>query len=124
MKNTLRESDIRLHLKISLLSSEDEEFLGPGVLELLGRIASTGSIQRAARDMNLSYVKALKILKRMEAGLPHPVLIRHKGGHERGSSRLTPYGLRLLEKYTEFRNQTLQYALRHFMTFKKDVLNE
>ena len=54
---------LRLRVKMSLEGDGGKVFFGPGVLELLRDVRETGSIQRAARKMGLSYVKALKILR-------------------------------------------------------------
>ena len=95
--------DLTLHIKISLGNREGDAFLGPGVVELLERIVENGSILRASRQMNLSYVKALHILKRTEEELGRPVLIRQKGGPARGSSELTEFGKAFLERYGQLR---------------------
>lgn len=95
--------DLTLHIKISLGNREGDAFLGPGVVELLQRIVENGSILRASRQMNLSYVKALHILKRTEEELGRPVLIRQKGGLARGSSELTEFGRNFLARYGELR---------------------
>ena len=60
---------MKLHVKMALASEAGEEFCGAGLLQLLEGIGRHGSIQRAAQDMELSYVKALKILNRLEGAL-------------------------------------------------------
>lgn len=110
-------NDWSLHIKISLGNRDGEAFLGPGVVELLRRIAECGSILRASRQMNLSYVKALHILKRTEEELGRPVLIRQKGGSARGSSELTEFGRRFLEGYGELRERIESVGAEAFGRF-------
>ena len=66
--------------------------MGPGVLELLERIREYRSINRAAEQMGLSYVKALHMLNRLETDLGRRVLVRRRGGNDRGGSELTRFG--------------------------------
>ncbi len=99
---TPERGDIRLHLKLSLTDGQKRTFFGPGVLELLRDVRETGSIQRAARKMGLSYVKALKILRQTEEGFGRPFLLRRKGGSDRGKSELTPFGASFLDRYEAF----------------------
>lgn len=102
---------MKLQVKVSLADEQDEEFCGPGLLQLLDGIRRTGSIQQAAKAMNLSYVKALKILKRLEEAMGEPVLIRHKGGAERGSSTLTPFARTFMRDFVALR-KTIQHDAR------------
>ena len=49
-----------MHLKISLriMDGDGEKVFGSGVVELLRKIEETGSLNRAARSMDLAYSKA------------------------------------------------------------------
>ena len=96
---------MNLHVKLALASETDEEFCGFGLLQLLDGIGRHGSIQQAARDMDLSYVKALKILNRLERELGETLLIRHKGGVARGHTELTPFARRFMRDFTGLRRK-------------------
>lgn len=111
MEKTKKEGDegrprLRLRVKMSLSGEEGQVFFGPGVLELLRGVRETGSIQRAAKGMGLSYVKALKILRQTDEGFGRAFLSRRKGGNERGRSELTEFGARFLERYEAFCAET------------------
>ena len=54
----------RVSVKLVLIGSE--RYFGPGICELLEKIDDSGSIQAAAKQMNMSYTKAWKILNRAE----------------------------------------------------------
>ncbi|HMP88666.1 MAG TPA: LysR family transcriptional regulator [Kiritimatiellia bacterium] len=115
---------MRVQLKVVLADRRHNEFCGPGLIQLLKGIRRRGSIQQAAKEMRLSYVKALKILSRLEKALGQPVLIRHKGGATRGNSTLTPYALRFMRDFTSLTNdiqRTVTASSRGFIKkYKKE----
>jgi molybdate transport system regulatory protein len=108
---------MNVHVKVVLTDERNEEFCGPGLLQLLDGIRRTGSIHQAAGEMKLSYVKALKILNRLEKALGHPLLIRHKGGAERGHSTLTPFAVRFTRDYAALRRNIQRNAQRTSKSF-------
>ena len=110
---------MNLHVKVALASAADEEFCGFGLLQLLEGIGRHGSIQQAARDMDLSYVKALKILNRLERELGEPLLVRHKGGATRGHTELTPFARRFMRDFAGLRQQVRKAADAAFKGFQK-----
>lgn len=110
---------MKLHGKVALANARDEEFCGAGVLQLLEGIARRGSIQGAAREMDLSYVKALKLLNRLERELGAALLVRHKGGAARGSTELTPYARRFMKDFAALRARVQRAADRAFAGFRR-----
>lgn len=77
----------------------DEPFMGVGLAWLLRGVEKGGSLSLAARDMGMSYSKAHKLVKLLEAALGRPVLATARGGSSRGGSALTPGGRRFLERF-------------------------
>ena len=110
---------MKLHVKIALASETDEEFCGFGLLRLLEGIGAHGSIQQAARDMDLSYVKALKILNRLEREMGETLLARHRGGAARGHSELTPFARRFIRDFAGLRRTVGRSAAAAFKGFQK-----
>jgi molybdate transport repressor ModE-like protein len=110
---------VKLHPKLALANAADEEFCGAGLLQLLAGIATHGSIQQAARDMGLSYVKALRILNRLERELGTTCLRRHKGGAARGRTELTPFAREFLRDFTALRRTVQRAADRAFVRFRR-----
>ena len=108
---------MKLHLKVALASDSDEEFFGAGLLCLLEGIDRNGSIQQAAKEMNLSYVKALKILNRVERELGEKLLIRQKGGANRGKSELTPFAREFSAEFSKLRQKMMKAGNREFSAF-------
>ncbi len=110
---------MKLHAKVTLANARDEEFCGVGLLRLLEGIGAHGSIQRAARDMALSYVKALKILNRLEEELGETLLVRRKGGAARGHTELTPFARRFMGDFAALRAGVQRAAAAGFAGFER-----
>lgn len=92
-------------------------FFGPGPRQLLSRIDELGSLRQASIDTGISYTKALRLLKGMEAELGFAVVDSEKGGSARGGTRLTEKGRKLLQAYTEAEQE--MDALAQAMVQKK-----
>jgi len=90
---------MRLKVRIGLRDAADEPFMGSGPAWLLRGVEKAGSLNLAARDMGMSYSKAHKLVKTLEAALGTPVLAVRRGGNSRGGSALTPRGRAFLERY-------------------------
>ena len=75
--------------------------LGPGKVELLKHIANTGSIAEAAERMGMSYMRAWKLVKTMEACFRQPLVEARRGGSARGGATLTKTGTEVLKLYRE-----------------------
>lgn len=93
-------SDPRLHpeLFIRLFLSPDA-MLGPGKAQLLERIAETGSISAAGREMGMSYKRAWTLVEEMNVAFAEPVIDRARGGAGGGGATVTPTGTQVLRHY-------------------------
>jgi molybdate transport system regulatory protein len=76
---------------------------GDGPYELLRRVEKRMSLHRAARQMNMSYSKAWRLIHTMEERLGFTLLERKVGGQYGGGSRVTPQGKDLMNHYERFR---------------------
>lgn len=88
-----------LKLKIGLRDAADEPFMGIGLAWLLRGVERAGSLSEAAREMEMSYSKAHKLVKKLDAALGSPALAVSRGGSGRGGAALTPQGRKFLERY-------------------------
>ena len=88
-----------LHCHITVRLMEKGRALGPGVVEVLEGIRQYGSLQGAARSMDMSYTKAWTILKHAETIWGFPLTHRYVGGKEGGRSVLTAEAEALLTKF-------------------------
>ena len=112
IKNILK-NDHTIKVNGSLwLESADGHFFGPGPVELLERIASTGSINMAAKEMNMSYKKAWALVNILNSQTTTPVVIAQTGGKKGGGSTITAEALELIKyhkllrrRFTDFLEQ-------------------
>jgi molybdate transport system regulatory protein len=112
---------VQIRAKINVVDDRGDPFMGPGVLSLLQRIQEYKSINRAASQMGLSYVKALNLLNRLEADLGKRILIRKRGGNDRGGSELTPFGGRLVTEYARLEKRVQAHVERESRIFQERV---
>ena len=84
----------------------DEPALGPGRAELLARIHQTASIAQAARDMDMSYMKAWKLIQSLNGCFKTPAVEVRRGGRAGGEARLTPVGEQALALYQRMESVT------------------
>lgn len=82
--------------------------LGPGKVELLGHIARTGSMAEAAKQMEMSYMRAWTMVKTMEHCFRKPLVEATRGGRERGGTCLTETGEQALALYHQMEAQSEQ----------------
>lgn len=108
---------MQLRARLLLENARGEAFMGAGLLCLLEAIGREHSIAQAARAMGLSYVKALRILQRLECNLGRRVVRRHKGGVKRGGTDLTPAGSRLASDFRQIQRRLEQSAARASRAF-------
>lgn len=87
------------------LYDEEIRFFGPGPYQLLRLVEETGSIRAASEKMELSYVKALNILKRAEKSLGFSLMEKKIGGKGGGGSQLTPEAYDFLVKYQKYQER-------------------
>ena len=89
----------------------NEIALGPGKSDLLEALRQTGSITRAAKSMNMSYMRAWSLIRTMNRCFKEPlVAASHGGPHGGGGAELTPTGRRILALYRRMNSQCLRAA--------------
>jgi len=73
---------------------------GPGRKLLLEAIDRQGSINKAAKEINISYKKAWSYINAMEERLGICLVERHVGGKNGGGANLTDEAKEFIKKYT------------------------
>ena len=106
-------SEFRFKVNGSLwIECEGERFFGPGKVELLERIESTGSINQAAKQMKMSYKKAWEMVNSLNAQASKPVVIAHTGGEKGGGSTITEEARQLIQYHQELRKRFMDFLKR------------
>jgi molybdate transport system regulatory protein len=82
-----------------------KHFFGPGPVELLERIAETGSISEAAKEMRMSYKKAWELVTELNAHTNNPVVIPRAGGEKGGGSTITEEAKELIAWHRSLRQR-------------------
>jgi molybdate transport system regulatory protein len=73
--------------------------IGHGRIQLLRHIQQTGSLNKAAKAMGLSYQKAWKLIESSNNATDKPLVETKIGGNNGGGTQLTDYGRLLIETY-------------------------
>lgn len=76
-----------------------EDMIGAGKIALLQKVAETGSISAAARDMGLGYRRAWFLLETLQRCFKAPLLDTSRGGASAGGSKLTELGQELVARF-------------------------
>ena len=92
----------KLHCALIIKLAKDEIFFGSGVLTLLKLTEKYGSLNAAAKSMNLSYSKANRMINGAEKALGFKLLDKKIGGANGGGSTLTPECVEFSNNYEEF----------------------
>ena len=82
--------------------------LGPGKAELLGLIGRTGSINQAARRMDMSYMRAWSLVQTMNRCFKQPLVLVARGGEGGGGAKLTETGGQVVALYRQMEQASLR----------------
>lgn len=97
---------------------DDTKFFGPGRMQLLENIDKTGSIVKAAQEMEMSYKKAWDMVVALNTLGKNPYVITHKGGQKGGGAELTEAGKQVLVAYKK-----LGEKLRALADAEQELIN-
>ncbi|MDY6065278.1 MAG: LysR family transcriptional regulator [Finegoldia sp.] len=92
---------MKIDYKIWFDTDEGDKFFGKGNYLLLREIKTTNSLNKAAKNLNMSYSKAFNIIKNSEKSLGTSLIKSEVGGANGGGSHLTKAGERLLDLFEE-----------------------
>ena len=112
---------MNIHFKLSILNDQGLPFMGRGPVRLLQGIERLGSIKQAAREMNMSYVKAWKIIKVMEDSLGGKILKTAIGEKDHGGSELTPRAKQFIGLIMVFEAEVAHFAQERFQRIKEQL---
>jgi molybdate transport system regulatory protein len=87
------------------IEGEGQRFFGPGPVELLELIESSGSISKAAKSMGMSYKKAWELVNRVNGMTAKPFVITSIGGEEGGGSTISAEAKEMIAWYKSLRER-------------------
>ena len=98
-------TDLPLRPSVRLRLAKSDTFFGPGVAEFLTLVDQTNSMQTACREMEMSYSKGWKIIKKAEKYLGYSLIQSRSGGAAGGSSHLTKEAKDFLSRYQDMEKE-------------------
>ncbi len=106
----------RLSIRLDLASGDR---IGPGKIELLEAIRSTGSISGAARSIGMSYRRAWLLVEDINKALREPAVRAETGGTHGGGAVVTPAGERIVGLYRSIESRARDAAGGEFRAISK-----
>ncbi len=104
-----------MKIKSKVWLEQDKQLVfGIGKYRILKAIRETGSINKAAKKMKMSYRHAWSYINSAEKRIGRPLLIKLKGGKNGGGAVLTDYAKELLEKYELLESRVRQYTQKQY----------
>lgn len=113
--------DLRPQLTVRLF--REEKCFGPGIAVLMEQIEKTHSLRGAAKEMDMAYSKAWKILKNAEEQLGFPLTQTASGGKV-GGTVLTEKGKDLLSRYRSYVRELNGFAEKTFSRDFREYLSK
>ena len=89
-----------------------KKYYGPELMELLGTIAETGSINKAAKQMPMAYKRAWEIINQLNASSAKPLVETHIGGENGGGLVITPEARQLMAYYKSLVQEFLGFLAK------------
>ena len=112
-----------MHIGYKVWLDNNGKAFGDGPYELLKRVDETHSLHRAAKEMEMAYSKAWRLIGVMERRLGFLLIERKVGGLSGGGSRVTSQGKELMKRYRRFQkdvNTSLEKIYRTHFNFGKE----
>lgn len=107
-------------IKLSL--EKESRFFDSQIAMLLELIDETRSVKTACRRMQMSYSKGWKTLNSIEEQAGFSLISRSQGGAHGGSSKLTPEGKLLLERYRSYEKAMKDASVKLYEKYLSGVL--
>jgi molybdate transport system regulatory protein len=93
--------------------------LGPGKADLLEAIERTGTIREAAEGMEMSYMRAWKLVRTMNEAFRDELVTSTRGGTEGGRAELTDAGREALRLYRQLERESLEATKESWKALRK-----
>ena len=112
---------MKVRTKVWIDDDDDKVIFGSGRARMLEAIDRLGSMNKAAKEMKMSYRAVWGRIKCTEERMGAKVLTTRPGGGKGSGSTLTPTGKRLLEKYRMLKSKIRKRADQDFEEIFEDI---
>ena len=99
------------------IECDGARFFGLGRVELLEKIEETGSINKAAKQMGMSYKKAWEMIKALNLQASKPFVITQTGGEKGGGSNITTEAKQLIAYHSQLRQRFAEFLEKETKQF-------
>jgi molybdate transport system regulatory protein len=93
--------------------------LGPGKVDLIEAIDSSGSISAAARGMGMSYRRAWLLVDALNHMFNRPLVVAASGGSHGGGAKVTDFGRDVAAAYRRIEERTRSAILEELAPFDR-----
>jgi molybdate transport system regulatory protein len=97
-------------IKMRIRVYAGDRMLGPGKIELLGQIDTTGSLTAAAKKMEMSYTRAWQIVRDLNGDSDRPMVEMARGGASGRTAKVTSLGKKVLALYQRMESKSASAA--------------
>ncbi len=115
----MRKGCLKVRSKV-WFEKDGELVFGTGKAAILRAVAETGSINKAARKLGMSYRHAWSYISFAEKRLGRGLLIKTKGGRAGGGAVLTKYAGTLLEKFEKLDREAIKFVDQRYTEMMAD----
>jgi molybdate transport system regulatory protein len=105
---------MKVRTKVWIDDDHDKVIFGSGRVRMLEAIDRLGSMNKAAKELKMSYRALWGRIKSTEARIGVRMVITRPGGGKGSGSILTPSGKRFLEKYKLLKDRVVEQADQAF----------
>ncbi len=117
-KNKLE--NIEFNYKIWLSTKSGEGIMGDGKWQILKAINEHGSLMAATEALGITYRRTWGDLKEIEEKLGFPLLEKSRGGKERGGTKLSPEGEKMVNAFDRFHKKADDFMEKAFEEFRSE----
>jgi molybdate transport system regulatory protein len=97
-------------IKMRIRIYAGDRMLGPGKMELLGQIDTTGSLAESAKRMGMSYTRAWQLMRDLNGDSDRPMVEMSRGGASGRTAKATPLGKKVLALYQQMESKSASAA--------------
>jgi molybdate transport system regulatory protein len=105
---------LRPRTRLWIEDAKGEIVFGSGRVRILEAIDETGSMNKAAKELRMSYRTLWGKIHDTEKRLGFKLIKTSVGGSAAGGSRLTPKAREMLRQYDKWQDKTLEFADKLF----------